>query len=64
LDIEKSIPINLIREYVCPRCKYFLGSCCLPFPKEIPEAIRSGKNRHDKPFPGDKGLQFTPLTSK
>lgn len=49
------------KEYVCPRCKHFWWTGCAAFPEEIPIEIRTGEDRHDKPFKGDNGIQFTPL---
>jgi len=31
---------------------------CEAFPKGIPEAILSGENSHNRPYPGDGGIQF------
>lgn len=35
---------------------------CAAFPKErIPLPIWLGENDHTRPYPGDKGIRFTPL---
>jgi len=49
---------------ICYDCKYFRGSrvgTCQAFPNQIPDRIWSGKIRHDKPFPGDQGIEFQPI---
>lgn len=33
---------------------------CVAFPQGIPSAILTGKNSHNKPYPGDNGIQFEP----
>ena len=47
----------------CYRCKhkYVDGSgkaVCSAFSKGIPLDILQSKKKHDKPFPGDHGIQF------
>jgi len=47
----------------CVACKYFRGwqsGTCDAFPDQIPNQIWDGKIRHDKPIPGDNGIQFVP----
>ena len=47
----------------CTTCKYKgRGATCTAFPDGIPAAILSGKNSHTKPYPGDHGIQFEPMT--
>jgi excisionase family DNA binding protein len=48
---------------MCHDCQYFRGAkrgICDAFPDEIPNEIWSGKVKHDKPFPGDRGIRFKP----
>ena len=48
---------------LCPDCKYFHGAkvrTCDAFPEHIPEEIYSDEFHHDRPFPGDRGIQFQP----
>jgi hypothetical protein len=55
-------------ETICIRCKHFkvareeLKFVCDAFPKGIPYIFMSGKYIHDKPFRGDKGIQFEERT--
>ena len=47
----------------CLGCKHFRGAKvgrCDAFPDQIPSEIWDGKVRHDKPFPGDRNIQFQP----
>lgn len=51
------------------KCKHFVGAkndgdetterwICKAFLDGIPAKIAYGENMHDKPFPGDHGIQF------
>ncbi len=52
------------------KCKHFEGiiqpdgtemterAVCKAFPNGIPDEIAYGNNKHDKPYPGDNGIQF------
>ena len=45
----------------CYDCVHFRGAKsgkCDAFPDRIPEQLWSGGLRHDKPFPGDRGIRF------
>jgi hypothetical protein len=52
---------------VCSLCAHFQGEPgvrrCAVF-DEIPPSIWLGKNKHLRPYPGDKGLQFEPFPAK
>ena len=55
---------------MCYRCAHFRGydgeqigpgrPTCAAFPDEIPDEIFVDGLLHDKPYPGDHGIQFTP----
>lgn len=50
---------KVIKEPVCVLCKHVREwGKCDAFPDGIPEEIMSGENLHDKPFPGDRDIQF------
>jgi hypothetical protein len=46
----------------CAACVYKSrrGPTCAAFPDGIPDEILEGRNSHTAPYPGDKGLLFTP----
>lgn len=49
---------------VCTFCIHLLSGPeqkCRAFPDGIPKEIWSGQNKHNKPFPGDHGIQFERL---
>jgi hypothetical protein len=35
---------------------------CLAFPDEIPVPIQMNKHDHRRPYPGDHGIHFEPMT--
>jgi hypothetical protein len=46
-------------------CKHFNWkdkekNSCLAFPDGIPKEILISKVTHDKPYPGDRGIQYEP----
>lgn len=49
----------------CFKCKHLResinGWCCDAFPSQIPEDIFNGTFIHDKPYPGDNGIQYEPI---
>lgn len=48
--------------FQCLLClNYLEDQACVAFPDRIPDAIFYGFVAHDKPYPGDEGVQFTPL---
>ena len=51
----------------CPSCKNIRADekgdpKCNAFPKGIPEAIFSAEFDHTKPFKGDKGIRYEPVS--
>lgn len=53
---------KLIVEPQCFCCAHLLEwPYCKAFPNGIPKEIRLGERNHNKPFPGDGGLQFKPM---
>ena len=53
-DMEVLYPFSEI----CSKCKHLLGFMeCKAFGK-IPSEIWEGRKRHDKPYPGDNGIQY------
>ena len=48
----------------CRRCRFYAeGTRCRAFPDGIPHAILAGRHDHTKPYSGDRGFRFDPLTS-
>ncbi|MCJ7572187.1 MAG: hypothetical protein MUO82_10000 [Candidatus Thermoplasmatota archaeon] len=46
----------------CGKCKHLKGEgYCKAYPDGIPMDIWTAKRKHDKPIPGDQGIQFEPL---
>lgn len=46
----------------CEKCKHIHKNrvTCDAFEDGIPTKILTGDVRHDKPYPGDRGIQFEP----
>jgi len=51
---------------ICFDCKWFALDRCAAYPKRdtIPEEILTGEFDHHKPYKGDHGIQFEPLTEE
>ena len=49
-----------IQCFVCGR--YINKGRCYAFPNGIPEEILTGEFDHSKPYPGDNGIRFEPVT--
>ena len=45
---------------ICSR--YITGAKCIAFPDGIPQVILTGEHDHRKPFAGDRGIHFDPLS--
>jgi hypothetical protein len=51
-----------ITEAPCLNCRHLQGfPYCKAFPDGIPKEIQLGENQHDRPYPGDSGIQFEPF---
>ncbi len=47
----------------CIECKHYEGLLtCAAYKNEIPYEILSGEHDHTKPYKGDGGIRFEPLT--
>ena len=48
----------------CNSCKHLqpgiLFTTCAAFPNGIPPMFANGEALHDRPFPGDNGIQYEP----
>lgn len=51
----------MLRHSQCVLCAHYRrDGSCEAFPVGIPRELRSGKVRHDTPYPGDNGIMFDP----
>jgi len=49
----------------CISCKHYWGvGKCSAFEEQIPDEILRGDFNHTKPYEGDHGIQFEPITKK
>lgn len=49
----------------CCQCVFFMqGRSCLAFLEEIPDKIWFGDVQHRSPYPGDKGIRFSPMAGE
>ena len=63
LDKDSHLPIY---SEVCTFCRHLDMSGerqCAAFPTGIPLPIWLGENDHHTPYPGDHGIQFTPVSN-
>lgn len=54
------------RAPMCIGCKHFHreGFTCDAFPNGIPDDILESRLDHRKPYPGDNGIQYEPVSAK
>jgi hypothetical protein len=49
----------------CGNCKHLqpgaLFTTCAAFPRGIPPMFANAEAFHDRPFPGDRGIQYEPV---
>lgn len=59
-----------IKEPKCTKCKYYdadnpdIYPVCKEFSDGIPRDIWGERINHEKPYPGDNGIQFEPSVDK
>lgn len=67
MKLDDSILTKELFSPTCSRCRHLSvdvlagGVSCAAFPVAIPPEIWSGGNPHTSPYPGDKGILFSPI---
>ena len=62
--LDESIPMV---SRTCTACRHFhadVDRTCAAFPNGIPLEIWKAENGHRKPYPGDHGIRFEPISEK
>jgi hypothetical protein len=48
--------------WLCGSCLHWnKNHTCAAFPEGIPDEILNMETKHDKPYPGDSGIQYEPV---
>lgn len=55
------MPVEISEQ--CATCRHWAYALrCVAFPDGIPAAIRTGRRDHRKPFRGDRGIRYEPIS--
>lgn len=58
-DFQRRVYGETVNIPDCVTCKWATSkTTCQAFPNGIPDRIRTGRDRHDEPYPGDNGIQY------